>query len=74
MSRPGAFTSQAVVLVLLEALTIAVAARDRGRALENTERMNHLREELNGYPLADETVLGFPRATLAAKPAKSRRK
>ena len=61
MSRPGAFTSQAVILVLLEALTIAVAAQDRERALDNTVRMNQLREELNGYPLADETVLGLPR-------------
>jgi DNA-binding MurR/RpiR family transcriptional regulator len=72
MSRPGAFTSQAVVLILLEALTIAVAARDRGRALENTERMNQLREELNGYPLADETVLGHQRATGGTKRPKSR--
>ncbi|WP_427889061.1 MurR/RpiR family transcriptional regulator [Kribbella sp. GL6] len=61
MSRPGTFTSQAMVLILLEALTIAVAAQDRDRALVNTERMNQLREQLNGYPLADETVLGFSR-------------
>jgi DNA-binding MurR/RpiR family transcriptional regulator len=61
MSRPGTFTSQAMVLVLLEALTIAVAAHDRERALSNTERMNQLREQLNGYPLADETVLGIPK-------------
>ncbi|MFI7065941.1 MurR/RpiR family transcriptional regulator [Kribbella sp. NPDC050124] len=64
MSRPGTFTSQAMVLILLEALTIAVAAHDRDRALSNTERMNQLREQLNGYPLADETILGLPRTAL----------
>ncbi|MEU8223599.1 MurR/RpiR family transcriptional regulator [Kribbella sp. NPDC048915] len=61
MSRPGTFTSQAMVLILLEALTIAVAAQDRERALANTERMRQLREDLNGYLLADETALGFAR-------------
>jgi len=73
MSRPGTFTSQAVVLIVLEALTIAVAAHDRDRALDNTVRMNQLREELNGYPLADETVLGLPR-TAAARPKPKRRR
>lgn len=71
MSRPGTFTSQAMVLIILEALIIAVAAHDRDRALDNTERMNQLREELNGYPLADETVLGIPRN--AVDTAKKRR-
>jgi DNA-binding MurR/RpiR family transcriptional regulator len=73
MSRPGTFTSQAMVLILLEALTIAVAAQDRERALANTERMKQLREELNGYLLADETALGFARPT-ADTPKASRRK
>jgi len=62
MSRPGTFTSQATVLILLEALTIAVAAHDRDRALGTTEKMNQLREELNGYSLADEGVLTLPKA------------
>lgn len=62
MSRPGAFTSQATVLILLEALTIAVAAQDRDRSLDNTVRMNQLREELNGYSLADEGLLTLPKA------------
>jgi DNA-binding MurR/RpiR family transcriptional regulator len=62
MSRPGTFTSQATVLILLEALTIAVAAQDRDRALGYTERMNQLREELNGYSLADEGQLTLPKA------------
>ncbi|GAA1592586.1 MurR/RpiR family transcriptional regulator [Kribbella sancticallisti] len=62
MSRPGTFTSQATVLILLEALTIAVAAHDRDRALGYTERMNQLREELNGYSLADEGLLTLPKA------------
>jgi DNA-binding MurR/RpiR family transcriptional regulator len=61
MSRPGTFTSQATVLILLEALTIAVAAQDRDRALAATERMNTLREELNGYGVTDETSLVLPR-------------
>ena len=51
MSRPGTFTSQATVLILLEALTIAVAAGDREQSLDHTERMNQLREDLNGYSL-----------------------
>jgi DNA-binding MurR/RpiR family transcriptional regulator len=62
MSRPGTFTSQATVLILLEALTIAVAAQDRDRALGYSERMNQLREELNGYSLADEGQLTLPKA------------
>jgi len=72
MSRPGTFTSQAMVLILLEALTIAVAAQDRDRALDNTVRMNQLREELNGYPLADETVLGLPRKAVDVKKKRRR--
>jgi DNA-binding MurR/RpiR family transcriptional regulator len=68
MSRPGTFTGQATVLVLLEALTIAVAAQERERSLETTTRLNQLREELNGYPLAEETVLN-PR-----KPGTKRRR
>jgi DNA-binding MurR/RpiR family transcriptional regulator len=62
MGRPGQFSGQATVLILLEALTIAVAASDRDRALAVTDRMNRLREELNGYALADETPLVQPRA------------
>jgi DNA-binding MurR/RpiR family transcriptional regulator len=62
MSRPGTFTSQATVLIVLEALTIAVAAENRDRALGYTERMNQLREELNGYSLADEGLLTLPKA------------
>lgn len=61
MSRPGTYTSQVMVLILLEALVIAVAANDRESALSNTVRMNQLREQLNGYPLADETILGTTR-------------
>ncbi|HEY0617814.1 MAG TPA: hypothetical protein VGD15_09505, partial [Kribbella sp.] len=62
MSRPGTFTSQATVLILMESLTIAVAARDRDRSLDNTVRMNQLREELYGYSLADEALLVLPKA------------
>lgn len=62
MSRPGTFTSQATVLILLEALTIAVAASDRDQSLDHTERMNQLREELNGYSLVDEGLLTLPKA------------
>jgi DNA-binding MurR/RpiR family transcriptional regulator len=72
MSRPGTFTSQAMVLILLEALIIAVAAHDRDRALDHTVRMNQLREELNGYPLADETVLGIPRSAVDSKKKRRR--
>jgi len=61
MSRPGTFTSQATVLILLEALTIAVAAQNRDRSLDNTVQMNRLREELNGYSLADEALLVQPK-------------
>jgi DNA-binding MurR/RpiR family transcriptional regulator len=61
MSRPGTFTGQATVLILLEALTIAVAAQDRDRSLDTTTQMNQLREELNGDSLADETVLRLPK-------------
>lgn len=68
MSRPGTYTSQATVLIVLEALTIAVAAQDRDRALGYTERMNQLREELNGYSLADEGLLTLPKAK--RKPAR----
>ncbi len=67
MSRPGTFTSQATVLILLEALTIAVAAGDREHSLDNTERMNQLREELNGYSLADEGLLTLPKAKRTAQ-------
>lgn len=56
------------MLILLEALTIAVAAQDRDRALGYTERMNQLREELNGYSLADEGLLTLPKAK--RKPAR----
>jgi len=62
MSRPGTFTSQATVLILLEALTIAVAAGDREQSLDHTERINQLREDLNGYTLADEGLLTLPKA------------
>jgi len=62
MSRPGTFTSQATVLILLEALTMAVAAQNREQALDYAERMNQLREELNGYTLADEGLLTMPDA------------
>jgi DNA-binding MurR/RpiR family transcriptional regulator len=61
MSRPGTFTSQATVLILLEALTIAVAAQNRDRSLDSTIQMNRLREELNGYSLADEALLVLPK-------------
>jgi DNA-binding MurR/RpiR family transcriptional regulator len=60
MSRPGAFTGQATVLILLEALTIAVAAKDRERSLDTTTRMIELRDELNDHPPTDETVLHLP--------------
>jgi DNA-binding MurR/RpiR family transcriptional regulator len=59
MSRPGTFTSQATVLILLEALTIAVAAHDRDRALDKNAQLNRLREKLNGYSLADEAALNL---------------
>jgi DNA-binding MurR/RpiR family transcriptional regulator len=61
MSRPGTFTGQATVLILLEALTIAVAAQDRERSLDTTTRMNQLREELNGDSPAEEIVPHLPR-------------
>jgi len=67
MSRPGTFTSQATVLILLEALTIAVAASDRDYSLDHTERMNQLREDLNGYSLADEGLLTLPKAKRKAR-------
>jgi len=60
--RPGTFTSQATVLILLEELTIAVAAQDRDRALDHSERINQLREELNGYSLATKGLLTLPKA------------
>ena len=60
MSRPGTFTGQATVLILLEALTIAVAAQDRERSLDTTTRMNQLREELNGDSPAEEIVPHLP--------------
>jgi DNA-binding MurR/RpiR family transcriptional regulator len=63
MSRPGTFTSQATVLILLEALIIAVAAQDRDRSLDTTGRMNQLREDLMGYSRADELALTRPDAT-----------
>jgi DNA-binding MurR/RpiR family transcriptional regulator len=62
MSRPGTFTSQATVLILLEALTIAVAAQERDRSLGTTVRMNQLREELNGFAQADEGQVVLPKA------------
>ncbi|TDO45694.1 RpiR family transcriptional regulator [Kribbella sp. VKM Ac-2527] len=62
MSRPGTFTSQATVLILLEALIIAVAAQDRDRSLDTTGRMNQLREDLMGYSRADELALNLPEA------------
>ncbi|MEU4292321.1 MurR/RpiR family transcriptional regulator [Kribbella sp. NPDC026596] len=61
-SRPGTFTSQATVLILLEALVIAVAARNQDRSLETTDRMNQLREELMGFSRADEVALNLPAA------------
>jgi DNA-binding MurR/RpiR family transcriptional regulator len=67
MSRPGTFTSQATALILLEALTIAVAAQERDRSLGTTVRMNQLREELNGYARADEGQLVLPKAKRTAR-------
>ena len=61
-SRPGTFTSQATVLILLEALVIAVAARNQDRSLETTDRMNQLREDLMGFSRADEVALNLPAA------------
>ena len=50
------------MLILLEALTIAVAAADRERSLDTTDRMNQLREELIGYSRADEGYVTLPKA------------
>lgn len=50
------------MLILLEAVTIAVAAADRERSLDTTGRMNQLREELTGYSRLDEGYATLPKA------------
>ena len=56
MGRPGMFSGQTSVLVLLEALTMAVAAQDRDRSVGSTAQMDQLREELNGSPMYEDTL------------------
>jgi DNA-binding MurR/RpiR family transcriptional regulator len=69
--RGGTYGGQTTTLVILEALSMAVAARDEERSLRAFQTMNRLRHELEGddYPV-DE---GVPPTRANGKTAKKRR-
>ncbi len=58
VGRPGTYGGQTTTLIVLEALTMAVAAHDQDRSMKAITRMNQLREDLNGHPVDDGL---FPR-------------
>lgn len=52
--RGGALSGATATTALLDALLLAVAARDRGRSLAALAELNELRKRLRGRPLPDE--------------------
>jgi DNA-binding MurR/RpiR family transcriptional regulator len=53
-SRSGAFSGSATTMAILDALLLAVAARDRGRSLAALGELNELRRQLRGAPVQNE--------------------
>ena len=52
--RGGGLSGGATTMVLLDALLLSVAARDRGRSLAALAELNDLRKRLRGAPLQEE--------------------
>jgi DNA-binding MurR/RpiR family transcriptional regulator len=52
--RGGALSGGAATMALLDALLLAVAARDRGRSLAALAELNELRKRLRGAPVHEE--------------------
>ncbi len=50
--RPEMYGGQSMFLIVLEALTLAVAARDEQRAMETFDKRNQLRELLDAHVAA----------------------
>ncbi|HZT93009.1 MAG TPA: MurR/RpiR family transcriptional regulator [Gaiellaceae bacterium] len=53
-SRGGSLTSSAATIAILEALLLALAARDRARSLAALAELNELRKQLRVAPLEEE--------------------
>lgn len=58
MGRPGTYGGLTTTLIVLEALTMAVAAQDQDRSMKAITGMNQLREELVGHPFDEEPFPG----------------
>ncbi|MGW0084272.1 MurR/RpiR family transcriptional regulator [Streptomyces sp. NPDC003393] len=56
--RPEMYGGQSMFLIVLEALTLAVAARDEERAIRTFDKRNQLRELLNARVVAEAKVSG----------------
>jgi len=52
--RGGALSGAATTMTILEALLLAVAARDRARSLASLAELNDLRRRLRGRPVAED--------------------
>jgi DNA-binding MurR/RpiR family transcriptional regulator len=52
-SRGGSLSGSAATIAILEALLLALAARDRGRSLAALAELNDLRKQLRGAPLEE---------------------
>jgi DNA-binding MurR/RpiR family transcriptional regulator len=52
--RGGALSGAATTMTILEALLLALAARDRARSLAALAELNELRKRLRGRPVAEE--------------------
>ena len=52
--RGGALSGGAPTMAMLDALLLAVAARDRGRSLAALAELNELRKRLRGAPVHEE--------------------
>jgi DNA-binding MurR/RpiR family transcriptional regulator len=53
-ARGGAFRGGTTTVALLDALLLALAARDRSRSLASMTELNRLRKQLRGTPLQEE--------------------
>jgi DNA-binding MurR/RpiR family transcriptional regulator len=53
-SRRGTLSGTAATMAILDALLLALAARDRVRSLSALAELNELRKELRGAPLREE--------------------
>jgi DNA-binding MurR/RpiR family transcriptional regulator len=71
LGRAGTYGGQTTSLVILEALSMAVAAQDEERSLKAFHTMNRLRRELEGDDRPEDEILAPSRVN--GKPAKKRR-